>query len=337
MFATIAVLAAPAGSTFDPARTFLMTAFGLSAAEVARVDCGDVVSRTLEVSNRREVATLGIVRIGTTPSRYVGHLADITTFKRSRDVLQVGKFSSPPQAQDLAALLIDERDLSRLRDCRVDHCEVRLPAADIERLHRETDWNAPDAPEKATLLMRQFLLEYVVGYRQHGVSAQMEYADRAQRLNVGREFASMLDDDTITSKYFPPLHRFLLQGTDSSTEHLTDFLYWSKELVRGRPVVSVTNVAIETVTGDAPVAYAIASKQLYATHYFDASLGLTLLVPDRTAAAPVTYVVYLNRSRVDLFDGLFGSVVRRIVAGRARGIVAEQLERLQQVLAEDQS
>ena len=70
-------------------------------------------------------------------------------------------------------------------------------------------------------------------------------------------------------------------------------------------------------------------------HYYDASLGLTVLVPDRGAATPTTYVVYLNRSRIDLFDGMFGSVARRLVAGRAKGLVAEQLQRLQQVLAVD--
>jgi hypothetical protein len=83
------------------------------------------------------------------------------------------------------------------------------------------------------------------------------------------------------------------------------------------------------------VAYAIGSKQIYAMHYYDASLGLTLLIPDRAAPSAATYVVYLNRSRIDLFDGLFGGVVRRVVAGRARGLVADQLQRLQRVLASD--
>ena len=68
-------------------------------------------------------------------------------------------------------------------------------------------------------------------------------------------------------------------------------------------------------------------------HYYDASLGLTLLVPDRSATPPATYVVYLNRSRIDLFEGLFGGVARRLVAGRARTLVAEQLQRLQGSLA----
>ena len=152
-----ALLAMPGAATFDPARNFLMTAFNLSAADIGRLDRGDVVSRTLEVKNRREVATLGIVRIKTSPSRYVERLADITTFKRADDVLQIGTFSSRPQPEDMASLIIDEPELKRLRECRVENCEMRLSAAGIERVRRDIDWHASDSSRKASLLMRQLL------------------------------------------------------------------------------------------------------------------------------------------------------------------------------------
>ena len=329
----IALLAVPGASISDPARTFLMTAFHLSAPEVARLDRGEVLSRTLDVKNRRELATLGIVRIQTTPSAYVERLADIVTFKRTGDVLQVGTFSSPAQAADIAPLTIDDAEVTRLRECRVDDCEVRLSATAIERVQREIDWQAADASRKATQLVLQLLVDYVGRYRESGTSATMEYADRAPRLNVGHEFASLVDADPVTWNYAPQLRRHLLEFPASAAPKTTDFVYWSKELVRGRPVVSITHVAIASADEDSPIAYAIGSKQIYAMHYFDASLGLTLLVPDRLATSPATYVVYLNRSRIDLFDGVFGGITRRIVAGKARGVVAEQLQRLQGVLA----
>ncbi len=161
----------------------------------------------------------------------------------------------------------------------------------------------------------------------------MEYADRVLRVNVGTEFASLVDADTVTTTCSPQLRRHLLEYPASSAQKITDFVYWSKELVRGRPVISITHVAIAPAVDDSPVAYAIGSKQIYAMHYYDASLGLTLLVPDRLSTSPATYVVYLNRSRIDLFDGVFGGISRRIVAGRARTLVGEQLQRLQGVLA----
>jgi hypothetical protein len=331
------LLVMPGDATSDPARAFLMNALNLSASDVGRLDRGDVVSRTLDVQNRREVATLGVVRIATSPSKYVERLTDIATFKRADGVLQIGTFSGVPQPEDLASLIIDEADLKRLRVCRVEDCEMRLSADGIERARRDIDWHAADASRKASLLVRQVLADYVARYVQSGTSAAMEYANRTPRLNVGREFAALMDADTITARYAPRLRRHLLEYPTSSAEKTTDFVYWSKELVRGRPVISITHVAAAAAMDDSPVAYAIGSKQIYAMHYYDASLGLTLLVPDPAAAAPATYVIYLNRSRIDLFDGFMGGVARRLVASRARGLVAEQLERLQQVLAGDSS
>jgi hypothetical protein len=331
MLLPLALVVAAGTAPLDPARTLLTAAFDLSAAEIARLDRGEVISRTLDVKNRREIATLGIARINTSPSRYVERLAEITTFKRTDGVLQIGMFSSVPQPEDVATLTLDEPELKRLRECRLEDCEVRLSAAGIDRLRRDIDWRAPDASRQATRLLRQLLVDDVARYRESGLA--IEYADRAPRLSVGREFAALIEADAVTSNYAPRLRRHLLEYPSSSAEQVTDFVYWSKELVRGRPVVSITHVATAAAVDDSPVAYAIGSKQIYAMHYYDASLGLTLLVPDRTAASAATFVVYLNRSRIDLFDGLFGGVARRIVAGRARELVAEQLQRLQRTLA----
>jgi len=328
-----ALLAATAAASSDPSRSFLATAVGLSTTEITRLDRGEVVARTLDVKNKREVATLGVVRIKTSPEQYVARMSDIATFKRTPDILQIGTFSDVPTLADVAALTIEEGDVKQLRACRVDDCDVRLPAEAIERAHTEVDWRALDASANASRLVRQMLVEYVARYRLSGTKAVMQYADRAPRLDVGREFASLLAADTLTSGHAPRLRRHLLEYPASPAEKITDFVYWSKELVRGRPVVSITHVATAAALDESPIAYAIGSKQIYAMHYFDASLGLTLLVPDRTAGSPGTYVIYLNRSRIDLFDGLFGGVARRIVAGKAKGIVAEQLQRLQRMFA----
>jgi len=238
-----------------------------------------------------------------------------------------------PQRSDVASLSVDEQSLKRFRGCRVDDCDVRLPAEAIDRMRREVNWDGPDASRQANLLVRQLLVDYVADYRRRGTMATMEYADRAPRLNVGREFALLIEADTITSTYAPRLRRHLLGQPGSAADKMSDFVYWSKELIRGRPVISITHVTTAPALDDSPVAYAIGSKQIYAMHYYDASLGLTLLVPDRSSSSPATYVVYLNRSRIDLFDGLFGGVARRLVAGKAKGLVAEQLLRLQRKLA----
>jgi hypothetical protein len=76
----------------------------------------------------------------------------------------------------------------------------------------------------------------------------------------------------------------------------------------------------------------VASKQIYGSHYYDASLGLTILLRDGSGPSPATYVAYVNRSRVDVFGGLFGGLARSLVSSKAKGTVSDQLARLRTVL-----
>ena len=328
----MAVAAPEATDRTSAARQFLGEAFAVGTADLTRIDGGRVYSRTLSVHHSREVATLGIARIATTPERYVERLTDIATFKRDDAVLQIGTFSTPPRTGDLADMTLDEADIRRLRDCEVADCGVRLSSAAIERFRTGVNWRAPDAPAKAADLMRRILVEYVTAYLERGPSAEMEYADSPSRLALANEFASLVAADTTTWKHVPELRRHLLDFPSPAGKGATDLVYWSKERVHRRPVVSVTHLAIVPMADASPVRYAIASKQIYAMHYFDVSLGITLLIPDTAASPTATYVVYLNRSRIDLFDGVFGGIARKIVSGQARSVVAEQLGRLQQML-----
>ena len=310
------------------AQEFLAGAFDLSKSDLSRIADGRVFARTLPVRNAREVATLGVVRIKTTPQRYVKQLADIAAFKRDEAILQIGTFSSPPQPGDLAALTLDEADLRSLRDCRPGDCDVQLSADAIDRFRATVNWQAADASRRATDLLRRILADYVTRYLEVGATAVMEYADSSGRLVLADEFASLLAADTTTWKHVPLLRDHLVGFPSKDADRATDLIYWSKERVHRRPVVSVTHLAIVPGGHASPVAYAIASKQIYAMHYFDASLGITLLVPDAAASPPSTYVVYLNRSRIDLFDGLLGGMARQVVKGKARSLVAEQLGRI---------
>jgi hypothetical protein len=333
VFSAAGLVAVPAASTPDPARAFLTAAFGVSAGDVARLDRGEIVGRTLAAKNAREVATLGVVRIGTTPERYVDRLRDIARFKRTPDILQIGTFSERPAESDLVSLTLDEAEVKRFRECRVGACGVRLSAEGIDRLRREIDWRGADAAAHVGGLIKELLVDYVTRYRASGAAAAMTYAGTSEPLDVGREFAALVAADTTTWNYVPRLRRHLLDYPAGAADGASDFIYWSKERVNSRPVVSITHVAIVAGEQPSPVAFAIGSKQIYAAHYFDASLGVTLLVRDATAPKPATYVVYLNRSRIDIFDGFLGGVARRIVAGRARTLVTEQLARLQRDFA----
>ncbi len=323
-----------ASAATEPAnrgRDFLVATFHLTQDDLARVAAGRVYSRTLPVRHAREVATLGIVRIETTPQRYVDALGDIAAFKRDDRILQIGTFSTPPQLNDLADLTLEEADIRGLRECQVGKCDVQLSAEAIERFRADLNWRTADAPRHATDLMRRILVEYVARYQRTGPAAAMEYADSDNRLSLADEFTALIAADDVTWPRVPELRRHLLEFP-AVRSGARDLVYWSKERVHRRDVVSVTHLAIVPGERESPVKYGVASRQIYAMHYFDASLGITLLVPDTTGPKSGTYVVYLNRTRIDLFDGMLGGITRQVVKGKARSLVAEQLERVRRSL-----
>ncbi len=332
----LVILTAEASPVRDSSRAFLIDSLKITGPEIDRANAGQVISRTLNASDPREVVTLGVVRIGVTPEFYVQQLADIVNFKRDDAVLQIGRFSDPPQAGDLAGLTLDEWDVRKLRACRVGDCGMKLSAEGIERFRTGVDWKRADADVQASRMMREVLAQYVAGYRDAGSVASMHYADRGEPLDLGREFRALLDADTGTWQYFAGLRQHLLEYPTRRVPETKDIIYWSKERVSRRLVVSVTHLAIAR-TADSATDYAIASKQIYGAHYFDASLGLTILLRDQAAPSPATYVIYINRSRVDIFNGMLAGLARRLVTNGARALVGEQLGQLQRSMEHSSS
>jgi hypothetical protein len=314
----------------DAARSFLAASFNMTGADFHRLEQGQVVSRTMDVSDSREVATFGVVRVRITPEFYVERLADIASFKRDEAVLQIGTFSNPPDMRDVSDLTLDDPDVRSLRRCRIGNCGVQLSADAISRFQRDVDWQRPDAQQQANALMREILVEYVAEYLKAG--SAMEYADRPEPVNIGREFLALAKTEAGGWKQFPALRRHLVEFPATDARETKDLVYWSKEKVGRKTVASVTHLAISRTADESPADYAVASKHIYGTHYFDASLGLTVLLRDRSASTPVTYLAYANRSRVDVLGGMLGGVRRKIVSSRARATVSGQLARIQRTL-----
>jgi len=67
----------------------------------------------------------------------------------------------------------------------------------------------------------------------------------------------------------------------------------------------------------------VAGKQFFATHYSKGALSLTCLT--RGASR---YLVYLNRSEVDVLGGFFGPIKRAVLNGRVQRDAAAVLEGL---------
>ena len=303
--------------------SFLRSVLGYGDAELRDLAQGRSAVRALDTVDDREIAIAGAVRVPVSPDAYIAQLRDIVTFKRHEAVIQIGTFGTSPQVADIAGLTLDRDHLDDLRNCRLHDCDLQLSREGIERV-RAIRWSAPDAAQQANRVMRELLTELVLRYRQVGDAALMTYENERDGLSVAQEFRAMLAAPPAVLQQFRPLERHVTQYP-SGAAGVEDIFYWSKEDVGPKVIVSVTHMAIQRVP-DGPVAYAVASKQLYGSHYFDSSLGLTLLLRDEQPES--TVLVYVNRSRVDVLDGFLGALKRAIVRSRARSAMADTLARI---------
>jgi hypothetical protein len=309
---------------------FLRNRLAFTAYDMGELEHGQVVVKLPPTMEQREVAAFAIMPLRVSADFYVNKLQDIVNFKKSDNVLQIGKFSNPPKLEDLANLSLDPADIESIRQCHINKCDLKMTENFIERFMADLDWTKPNYRERANALMRERLLEYVKGYLQGGNAQLAEYRDKAYPLRLNDEFRSLLQPAPYTYGYTPEFQSYLEAFPRSRPKDSQDFMYWSKEKFGLKPVISITHVIIYKRTGPGGTDVLIGSKGIYASHYFEASLGLTALVHGKDPAH--SYLIYLNRSRADGLRGPLSGMKRALISTSLRDGARKNMEMVRQRL-----
>ncbi len=280
--------------------------------ELRRLEHGGILTKTLDTPDGKEVTTFGAIRVACTADVFAERIRDIEKFKASEYVLQIGRFQPQPSPADLAGLTLEPGDREAMRTCKAGSCGLRLPLATMEKFRTSIPWGTPAETDAAAAAMRQFLADEARTYLAEGSTALPDYADRAGTTPRAAAFRGLLRPSEFKAEAQPELFKWLdefpkvhLDGTDS-------FLYWSREKFGLKPTISISHSVILRQNG----VVVFGSKQVYASHYFEASFGMALYVP--VPGASYGYVTYLNRSRVDTLRGLLAPIARMVAARRAR-------------------
>jgi hypothetical protein len=316
--------------------TFLRDKLAFSASDLARLDAGQIIVKLPKTSETREVAAFAITRLDVPGDFFIDRVRDIVEFKTGENVLQIGKSSDPPRIEDLAGLTLDQSDIEALRRCRVKSCGLKMSATFIKRL-QAIDWSRPDHGKQVTVFVRAMLLEHVQTYLKSGNIGLGTYEDKSHPLGIASEVSALLKPASYMYGYLPEFQRYLegypLSRPGSSARY-EDFLYWSKDDFGLKPVISVTHVIIYRPSADGGSDAIIASKGIYASHYFEASLGLTAFIRSHTSEPSRSYLIYVNRSRTDALRGLFAGFKRTLIGGRLRAGAEKNMEMIKQKLEE---
>ena len=305
--------------------TFLRERVALKETELADIRREKAIAKVLP-SDKQEVAVLGIVLVNASPDFFVERFRDTESYKKGTSVPVVKKFSDPPGIQDLDQLQIDKKDFDALKNCKIGNCDVKLSAEAIGRLQREIDWKAPDAFDRVNDLARASLLEYVKRYLAGGNTALSIYNDKKEPMRIAEQFEEILKASPYVYDYDPEFYEYLRAYPAKHLDNVDDFIYWSKEKFGLKPVISVTHVTIYREPNAGRTL--ISSKQIYASHYFEASLGLTAVIATSQIGAPSFYLLYLNRSRSDALHGGFSGLARGQVKSRARSGMQKNIENI---------
>lgn len=299
----------------------------LTAGERSRLRGGGPVTKLLDVDESKEVAVFGAIWINAPIRRYVEALEDIESFETGASFRVTKRISPRPTIDDFAQLRLPEPDVKSLRTCRVGDCDVKLDEKALQRFRAEVDWNAPNARDAADTLMRQLALEYVTAYLEHGNDRFPVYRDHARPTFVATEFREMIDQMPELTTHMPDVRRHLLSYPQDTLPGSTSFLYWQETQFGLKPTLRISHVTIREGRDDTIVA----SKMLYASHYFWTAIELRTLLPD-PSRGPGFWFVTVNRSRSDGLSGFTAMFVRGRVRSRVRNGVVSVLQTTKQKL-----
>lgn len=289
-------------TTPDPF-AWLRPVVSIDADARGRLDRGDIIVRTLPAVDG-ELGVFAAARLNADPETFAAWMNAVAQLKKSRFVLGVRRLSEPPAFDDLENLSLDDTDLEDLRRCRPGDCDVKLSIGEIAVLRRAADAAGLQWKSALQEQFRHVIWNRIASYEANGFDGLMPYADRRRIVDPKTAFNLLLD----RSPY--------LQSTMFGDAEVESFFYWSKEQYgTGKPVIGITHVEIVRPRAPGALRIAAVSREIFATHYRNASLGLTAVTD---GAAGERYLVYINRSQLDVLGGIFSAWKRSVVEGRVK-------------------
>jgi len=304
------------------AKDFLSKYLGFTEADISALDSGQLITKLPKVSDSREVAAFAAVRVNAPPEQLALQFHDIVRWKQGDSVPEIGKFSDKPEIADLAGLSMDPEEMKVLKKCKPGSCSIKLSAVSMERLVNGTNWGADNFQLQAEVLFKQILVDYVGTYKSGGNRYLVQYDDKNQPLKLLEEFNALLKESIYATGYAPELANYLDKFPNAELAGSDGYVYWSKEKFGIQPVLSMTHVTIYPRKHGNNKEVLIASKQLYASHYFESSLAFTMMIPREGGGS---YLVYINRSRTDTLRGLLSGITRMFISGHVRDGAAKSL------------
>ena len=334
----IAAAALPGSSQLNPdLQTFFQQDLGLSQDQIASIRSGQPVAKTMPSRTPAEVFLVGAIYIHATPESYLQFARDFDRLRKLPNYLALGVFSNPPQLSDLKGFSFDSDEIKALQKCAPGDCELQMPASSIEEFQQSVDWSAIGVNAQVNRLLQKTALQRMLAYQREGNQALGVYNDKRNPTEVPQQFAYMLSYSKALPERLPDFYQYLLDYPNAKPANVEDTFYWARVKFGLKPTLRVVQVVTMHGNPADQVAYAIAEKQLYSSHYFETALDLSFCVRGSDDPKQVGfYLIMAMGSEQAGLTGLKGSIVRKAAVGRSVSNLRDALATIRNTLEANQ-
>ena len=298
---------------------------GLSNDQIKGIRDGQAVAKILDAPTADEVLVFGGVYVHSTPEEYLKLASDIDALRKLPSYLAIKKFSDPPQLSDMDGLTLEAEDFKDLQKCREGKCEIQLPTDAMDEFLTKINWSAPDAHDQANRLTKTLILEGLKKYKQGGNAALGTYRDKNNPAAVEQAFQSLISRAKALPIYLPELQSYLLNYPNSKSDNIQSEFYWEKVNFGLKPTIRVLQAVLYRGADSSRPEYAVAVKQLYASHYFQTALDLTICMRDDAGQQPAMFLITLKGSQQAGLTGFKGGIVRKVAVDKTRSSLERAL------------
>jgi hypothetical protein len=320
---------APSAQSLEPFK-FFREYVGLTEDQISEIRNGKPVAKIVESPTPDDVFVFGAVYVKASPDSYLKLASNVDALRKLPSYLAIRKFSEPPQLADLEGFTLEADDIKQLKNCRPGQCEVQLPSEAMDVFQRSINWSAPDVNVQVNALAQKMALESLSRYRQGGNAALGTYRDKNHPAAVADAFQALINRSKALPVYLPELNRYLLEYPNVNSEKIQSEFYWEKVNFGLKPTLRLLQAIVYQGTDPKDPAYAVAVKQLYASHYFETALDLTICVKDNERSG--MYLITMKGSRQAGLTGMKGGIVRKVAVGKTRSSLEKALGTIQQQL-----
>jgi len=318
-------------------QTFFRQDIGLSQDQITAIRNGQPVAKTMPSRTPAEVFLVGAIYIDAAPESYLKFARDFDRLRKLPNYLALGVFSNPPQLSDLKGFSFDSDEIKALQECKPGDCQIQMPASSIEEVHRSIDWSAADVNEQVNQLLQKTALLRLLAYQREGNQALGVYNDKRDPAEVPQQFAYMLSYDKALPERLPDFYHYLLAYPNAKPANVEDTFYWARVKFGLKPTLRVVQMVTMRGNPGDQVAYAIAEKQLYSSHYFETALDLSFCVRGNDdPKQPGFYLIMAMGSEQAGLTGVKGSIVRKAAVGRSVSSLQKSLTAIKNALEQNQ-